>query len=103
MKKKNITITVSGETSSGKSRLIYFLKEFLSKNGFYIEFDGGLDFKNEYQFDMFMKNNIDLVIDSIKTTRSIKFEEKYSKRLNNIENKLKLRKLRKKKLINIIK
>ena len=37
MEKKNLIITVAGQTASGKSRLTYLLKKFLRENGFEVE------------------------------------------------------------------
>ena len=43
MEKKNLTISVSGEVNSGKSRLTLLLKNFLRENGFEVDFDSGGD------------------------------------------------------------
>lgn len=76
MNKNNLTITISGVVASGKSRLTYFLKEFLKKEGFNIEFEGNLDHPTEHQFDKTMSKNIDEIIDDFKKTKNIKIVEK---------------------------
>lgn len=75
MKKKNLTITVSGQVASGKSRLSYLLKKFLREQGFEVEFEDNLDFLNESEFDAFMCNNFEEVIEDIKETRKITLRE----------------------------
>lgn len=52
--RKTLTVTVSGESASGKSSLIYLLKKMLKLNQFETSFDGGIDFKNETEFDNVM-------------------------------------------------
>lgn len=73
--KKDLVISVSGEVNSGKSRLTYFLKKFLEESGFEVEFDGGLDFENESQFDEHMSKNLDRVLEHIKENRKITLKE----------------------------
>jgi uridine kinase len=80
MEKKNLIISVSGEVSSGKSRLTLLLKKFLRENGFDVEFDGGVDYENETQFDEYVSKNLDQVIEHIKDTRTITLKEVQVKR-----------------------
>ena len=54
-KKKLITLQVSGDTNSGKSRLAYALKEFLKQEGFEVEVLDS-DFPTEASFDWMMRN-----------------------------------------------
>lgn len=54
-----IIITINGKTASGKSTLVYLLKNFLRDQGFSVEFDGGLDYSDENQFDFFIKHRFD--------------------------------------------
>lgn len=62
MEKKNLIITVTGEVNSGKSHLTFLLlKKFLRENGFEVDFDGGLDYDNESQFDEYVSENLDQV------------------------------------------
>jgi uridine kinase len=68
---KDIIINVSGLPNSGKSRLIYLIKEFLKERQFNVDFDGGTNFQDEEQFDTVVGNNIDPVIDSLKESRKI--------------------------------
>ena len=75
MEKKNLIISVTGEVKSGKSRLTLLLKKFLRENGFEVDFDGGADYENETQFDEYVSNNFDQVIEHIKDTRKITLKE----------------------------
>jgi uridine kinase len=75
MEKKNLIISVSGEVNSGKSRLTLLLKKFLHENGFDVQFDGGVDYKDETQFDEYVSKNLDQVIEHIKDTRTITLKE----------------------------
>lgn len=49
--KKELTITVSGQFCSGKSRLIFLLKKLLREQGFEVHYEGNLDHPNERHFD----------------------------------------------------
>lgn len=75
MEKKNLIISVTGEVNSGKSRLTLLLKKFLCENGFDVDFDGGVDYDNESQFDEYVSKNFDQVIEHIKDTRKITLKE----------------------------
>ena len=80
MEKKNLIISVSGEVNSGKSRLTLLLKKFLCENGFEVDFDGGVDYENETQFDDYVSKNFDQVIEHIKDTRKITLKEVQTER-----------------------
>lgn len=72
---KNLTITVSGETNSGKSRLLLLLKDFLREHDFIVEFDGGIDYENEDQFNEHVSKNFDHVIEQVKDMTTITLKE----------------------------
>lgn len=72
--KDEIVIKVIGKTGTGKSRILYILKRYLKETGFNVEFDGGLDFENESQFDSYMQENLWDALSSINNKTSIKFE-----------------------------
>lgn len=74
-KNKNLNITISGETASGKSRLTYLLKKFLRENGFEVEQEPNIDYGTEEEFNNIMSKNIDTVIDKIKETTNITIRE----------------------------
>jgi hypothetical protein len=76
MKKDKLIITVSGKAMSGKSRLTFLLKNFLREQGYQVEFDGGLDYPTESQFDKHINNNFEAVIENIKESKIIILEEK---------------------------
>ena len=73
--KSELIIQIGGETGSGKSRLCFLLKKFLHQEGFKVNFDGGIDFKNEKHFDQTMQQNFDKIIEKIKNTRTIEIKE----------------------------
>ena len=76
MSKREICIFVAGEPNSGKSRVSFLLKRFLRENGFEVDFDGGLDFNNEAQFDQQIGNrHFDETIEAIKDNRKIVLRE----------------------------
>ena len=75
MEKKELIITVSGQTNSGKSRLTYLLKKFLREQGFEVEQELNIDHPTESNFDKHMIVNFDKVIESIKETRKITLKE----------------------------
>ena len=75
MEKKDLIITVSGQTNSGKTRLTYLLKKFLREQGFEVLFDGGCDYTKEHEFDENVSLNFDKVIESIKENRKITLKE----------------------------
>jgi predicted AAA+ superfamily ATPase len=80
MENKKITISVTGMVNTGKSRLILLLKKFLKENNFKVEFDGGIDYENETQFDELVSQNLEQVIEKIKETSVITLEEVQVKR-----------------------
>ena len=47
----------------------------LKDNGFDVQFDGGVDYKDETQFDEYVNKNLDQVIEHIKDTRTITLKE----------------------------
>lgn len=49
--KKNLKVSVIGPCGSGKSSLLYFLKNILTLNGFDVKHDGGIDYKDEKDFN----------------------------------------------------
>jgi len=57
--KNTVTITIAGETKSGKSRIAYIVKELLKVHGFKVEFDPSPDFTDEGQFNKTMRTNFD--------------------------------------------
>ena len=80
MENKKITISVTGMVNTGKSRLILLLKKFLKENNFKVEFDGGIDYETETQFDELVSQNLEQVIEKIKESSVITFEEVQVKR-----------------------
>ena len=87
MKKKELIITVSGQVVSGKSRVLYLMKNFLKSKGFNVSFDGSLDFLNETDFDKFMGENIEDVIDGISKSTNIIIKEEQLTHFSNTSKK----------------
>ena len=72
---EEITITISGKSGSGKSTILYLFKEFLKHHDFDTEFDGGLDFYNEKQFDSVLQSNIKDKTEIVRKKTKIVFKE----------------------------
>jgi len=70
---EKLIITVGGKAATGKSTVVYVIKEALKQAGLNIEFDGGLDFDDEEDFDEKMKQYIGKRIYAI--DRPIKIKE----------------------------
>lgn len=79
-----INIIVGGKAAVGKSTVIYVIKEALKKAGLDVEFDGGLDFDDEEDFDEKMKPYIKTRIFSIDCPIKIK-EVQFALKLNKNE------------------
>ena len=62
---KNITIAISGEVASGKSRIAHLIKQTLKENGFVVDFINDMDYLNEETFDNEMRRNFDDAIKAI--------------------------------------
>ena len=75
MKNKELVISVSGKTNTGKSRLTLLLKKFLRENGFEVKFDGGQDFEDEVKFDEQISKNLEQAIETIKETSVVTLKE----------------------------
>lgn len=56
--KDELRINVIGRTASGKSTVIFLMKEFLRKKGFNVEFDGGDDYDGEREFSQAIEREI---------------------------------------------
>ena len=79
--KNKIKITIEGPVGSGKSRILYLLKNFLIANRFKVEHDCGIDFKDVHDFDKHMIKDFADVIATIKENSDITIEEKQSPRV----------------------
>lgn len=75
MEQERLTVTVSGAVNSGKSSLLYLLKKSIKDVGFEVEFDGGLDFKDEKSFDAKMADKVSKNSDYLKECRVVVFRE----------------------------
>ena len=71
MKKEKIIIQVCGKTKSGKSVITYLLKEFMKQHGFQVDFDEGIDYFNEFDFDRRVTTNFEKGIEYVKDNRII--------------------------------
>ncbi len=74
MEKKLLTISVSGDAATGKSHIIYLLKEYLRKEGFDVTINDS-DHSNETSFDNDIINNFNVVIERIKENSIITLNE----------------------------
>lgn len=50
-------ISIAGRAASGKSTVAMILKECLREYGFEVEFDGGIDYDCEEEFNEFVSKN----------------------------------------------
>lgn len=73
--KKEITVTISGEPKTGKSRITYIIKEMLKVYDMEVEFNCGLDYTNEQEFNRLMRNNLENVMNNIKNNIKIIVKE----------------------------
>ena len=72
--KNNITISVSGNAGTGKSHIIFLLKQFLREKGFEVELND-IDHPNETSFDNYASNYNEVVDQKIKNNSIIKLNE----------------------------
>lgn len=84
-KKNELTITVNGAAGSGKSRLTYLLKNFLEKEGFLVDLDIEIDFKNQEIWEQKMEKNYPEALESIRERTLIVLQENYIQRKNEEE------------------
>ncbi len=80
MKKSKIHILITGEPNSGKSRVLKFIKDSLNKEGFNVDFNGGIDFNDESDFDRHHDKNLKSGISQISEITEVSIEEKSVKR-----------------------
>lgn len=86
---KEIKITVSGCSNTGKSRLLFLVKRFLIEQGFDVEYDTSFDYPTEKTFDKCMIKNLDESIGIIKKNSKIFITEKQVNRnINNDDNSI---------------
>lgn len=79
MKKQTLEITITGMCGSGKSRLLFIIKNFLKNKGFDVEYGGDFDYPTEFEFDKCMVEHNDEVIDFLIKNRTIVINEKQIK------------------------
>ena len=86
--KQEIRVTVKGVHGSGKSTILYLMKQVLKANGLDVEFGGGIDFQDELGFDLntgshlqekilALKGKSKIIMDEVQLSRTmIKYDEK---------------------------
>jgi len=72
---KKLKIAVAGETSTGKSTVCYLIKRCLKENGFNVDFDGGVDYENDIEFDENVSRDIDKKIELLSQEVNIELNE----------------------------
>lgn len=70
-----LTITVAGAHASGKSRVLYILKEFLIEKGFNVALESTIDYNDEKCFDDAMYRTINQTILALADSTKIIFKE----------------------------
>jgi len=79
MKQQTITITISGKAKTGKSRIIYLIKEMLKVHDLDVVFKPSIDFANENDFNKHMRTNFDEAIEQISKKTKIIIQEEQEK------------------------
>ncbi len=77
MKNEELLITISGQSGSGKSRMLYLIKNMLRSMEFNVEHDinSNMDFVSEEYFDEHMERNLPEILGNIIDTRDIVIKE----------------------------
>ena len=70
-----IDINVKGTTGSGKSVILYLVKDILMKNGFDVSQDVSLDYRNEQDFDNNISSKLQQAIDTLNKRTKINIKE----------------------------
>lgn len=75
----NIKITISGNKSTGKTGILFILKEFFKEKGFNLDITAGSDYRNEDQLDNLIGfgNKTEQVVEALKNNLKITLEENY--------------------------
>lgn len=81
---KKIKVQVIGPAGSGKSTIIHVIKEALKRKGLEVKFDGGMDFKDEAEFDKYTSMNAQGALIRIKSKSEIVIEEVQANRNENL-------------------
>jgi len=63
--KKDVIITITGPTNSGKSRIAYVIKEMLRIHGLQVKFDPSPDFTDEKSFNHAIRFNFEEVMENL--------------------------------------
>ncbi len=66
-----IHITVTGQPKIGKSKVCFLIKNLLRQNGFEVDFDLGVDFESEQQFDQ----HFDRILNNDNQTQEVVLRE----------------------------
>jgi ribA/ribD-fused uncharacterized protein len=74
--KHNLSIVVAGETNTGKSRMIYALKEHLRAQGFNVVLEPSIDYLTEEAFDGAVQFELDKILADIKENTVITLRER---------------------------
>jgi GTPase SAR1 family protein len=75
MKNKTIKVVVLGPAGSGKSTIIYAMREKLKELGLECEFDGGMDYDDEDDFDVKIGSHFTEAVEAIKKKTHVTFAE----------------------------
>jgi len=62
---KELKITVSGNVNTGKSTVCYLIKKYFAEKGITVEFDCGLDYDNEKDFDVKISKNLNEKVEAL--------------------------------------
>lgn len=87
MEKEELVVTVSGKTGTGKSRLIYLLKNFLREQNFNVEYELNDDYSTEAKFDERVGRGFGDAIEAIKNRSDVRIREFRVNKPNEIRGK----------------
>ncbi len=71
---KELKITVSGSTNTGKTTVCYLIKKCLAEKGIEVEFDGGVDY-DEDKFDNIVSENLNEKVEAISKNVQVNLKE----------------------------
>ena len=73
---KEIKIEITGPCNTGKSLILYLVKDLLMEHGFEVEHTHIQDHDDEIDFDNKVSRNIEIKVDSVKLKTGVSIMEK---------------------------
>ena len=80
--KKELTITISGTTGSGKTIVSALIHSLLRQKGFvHVNLENDSDFPNKRQYDKYVSKHLDTIVDKIKSEIKLNITQVQTQRL----------------------